>query len=75
MRYSAAKTAFRIRHVAACALLHAKPTLSNSFMTASSIFENVFAWAMIAGGLTILFGVRWRPTKLWQSPKRRGRKG
>lgn len=43
-------------------------------MTASSIFENVFAWAMIAGGLTILFGVRWRPTKLWQSPKRRGRK-
>ena len=41
-------------------------------MTGVSLLENVFAWAMIAGGLAILVGVRWRPMKLWHSNRPRG---
>lgn len=41
-------------------------------MTGFSLLENVFAWAMIAGGLAILVGVRWRPMKLWHSNRPRG---
>lgn len=41
-------------------------------MSGFSVLESVFAWAMIAGGLAILVGVRWRPMKLWHSQRQRG---
>lgn len=41
-------------------------------MIGFSFLESIFAWAMIAGGLAILVGVRWRPMKLWHSQRRNG---